>query len=350
MSAVAVASLAGVRVPAAATSRQRVADARRVRPAASKLFSRASRRGAVVMASGDIEKLQFLTPAEAVAVREEYGTPSYVYDMARLKEQAAKALQVPNAFGLTVRYAMKASPNAAILKVFRNAGLNIDASSGYEVLRAVEAGFDYSDISLSTQEFPDFFEELVEKGLKVNACSLSQLEAFAPPSPALTSAFASTPASVPAAPARPTSAVRPPLSASGRAPPRREGHRRSTRAQRRPHPHPHRLRLRPRGVDEDLRHVPRPLPRVPHRQDPRPRRGYKVGRMAHEQSTDLQVVGEPVKRQFEDFAGGDGPSSRWRSNRAPSSSPTRAPSCAPSRIRWSPPETRATSFSSSTRA
>ena len=151
MSAVAVASLAGVRVPAAATSRQRVADARRVRPAASK--PRASRRGAVVMASGDIEKLQFLTPAEAVAVRE-YGTPSYVYDMARLKEQAAKALDFPNAFGLTVRYAMKASPNAAILKVFRNAGLNIDASSGYEVLRAVQAGFDYSDISLSTQEFP----------------------------------------------------------------------------------------------------------------------------------------------------------------------------------------------------
>jgi diaminopimelate decarboxylase len=41
----------------------------------------------------------------------------------------------PNAFGLTVRYAMKASPNAAILKVLRKAGLNIDASSGYEVRR-----------------------------------------------------------------------------------------------------------------------------------------------------------------------------------------------------------------------
>ena len=107
MSAVAVASLAGVRVPAAATSRQRVADARRVRPAASK--PRASRRGAVVMASGDIEKLQFLTPAEAVAVREEFGTPAYVYDMARLKEQAAKALDFPNAFGLTKAYFLPVS-------------------------------------------------------------------------------------------------------------------------------------------------------------------------------------------------------------------------------------------------
>ena len=42
----------------------------------------------------------------------------------------------------------------------------------------VREGFKYSDISLSTQEFPDFFPELVEEGLHVNACSLSQLEAF----------------------------------------------------------------------------------------------------------------------------------------------------------------------------
>lgn len=30
--------------------------------------------------------------------------------------------------------------------------------------------------------------------------------------------------------------------------------------------------------------------------------GYKVGRMAYEKSTDLQVVGTPVKKAFEDFA------------------------------------------------
>jgi diaminopimelate decarboxylase len=127
---------------------------------------------------GELEKLQFLTPAETVQVREKFGTPTYIYDLARLKEQAGKVLAFPNAFGLTVRYAMKASPNAAILKVFRNAGLNIDASSGFEVRRAVKAGFKYSDISLSTQEFPEFFPELVKEGLKVNACSLSQLESF----------------------------------------------------------------------------------------------------------------------------------------------------------------------------
>ena len=42
----------------------------------------------------------------------------------------------------------------------------------------MKAGFKYEQISLSTQDFPDFFDRLVEKGLKVNACSLSQLEKF----------------------------------------------------------------------------------------------------------------------------------------------------------------------------
>ena len=73
---------------------------------------------------------------------------------------------------------MKASPNAAILKTFKKAGLNIDASSGYECERAMLAGFAGEEISLSTQELPTFFPELVRRGVKVNACSLDQLDRF----------------------------------------------------------------------------------------------------------------------------------------------------------------------------
>lgn len=55
----------------------------------------------------------------AAKVAESYGTPTYLYDAATLKDSARKALNFPNAYGVTVRYAMKASPNAAILKVSR---------------------------------------------------------------------------------------------------------------------------------------------------------------------------------------------------------------------------------------
>ena len=127
-----------------------------------------------------MEELKFLSPALAEEARQKFGTPVYVYDERTLKAQATRALAFPNAFGLTVRYAMKASSNAAILRIFDTAGLHLDASSGWECERAIRAGIEAEKISLSTQEMPsrDEFVRLREKGIHFNACSLSQLETF----------------------------------------------------------------------------------------------------------------------------------------------------------------------------
>ena len=299
-----VASLAGVRAPA-------------VRPAAAKSVSitkrarvsarpaRAARAARQVAAAGDaaMESLQFLKPEEAKAVRDAFGTPAYVYDLARLEEQATKALAFPNAFGLTVRYAMKASPNAAILKVFRKKGLNIDASSGYEVHRAVKAGFDYADISLSTQEFPDFFPELVEKGLKVNACSLSQLEAFGKAFPGGDIGLRFNPGLGSGGTGKTN--VGGPSSSFG------IWHELLPEAKAlcekydlnvvRIHTHigsgsDPAVWTKTSGMSLDLC---RSFPTV---RTLNLGGGYKVGRMAYEQSTDLQVVGSPVKELFEAYA------------------------------------------------
>jgi diaminopimelate decarboxylase len=51
----------------------------------------------------------------------------------------------------------------------------IDASSGYEVGRAIEAGFEPEKISLSTQELPANFASLIDRGVTINACSMEQL-------------------------------------------------------------------------------------------------------------------------------------------------------------------------------
>lgn len=104
------------------------------------------------------------------------GSPLYAYSMKKLTENADDCLAFPNAYGLTVRYAMKASPNGSILKLFNSKGIHIDASSGFEVRRAMLAGIPAENISLSTQELPADFAELVDLGVKVNACSISQLE------------------------------------------------------------------------------------------------------------------------------------------------------------------------------
>lgn len=71
---------------------------------------------------------------------------------------------------------MKACPNGSVLKYFLSRGIHIDASSGFEVRRAMDAGFKPEMISLSSQELPSDFEEFVKLGVKINACSVSQLE------------------------------------------------------------------------------------------------------------------------------------------------------------------------------
>ncbi len=119
-----------------------------------------------------------LTLEEARDLRERFGTPLYLYDRALLRVAAEEALAFPNAFGLTVRYAMKASSNRRILRHFDRLGLHFDASSGYEVARLAAAGIAMNKVSLSTQELPADFADLIEQGVHLNACSLHQLEAY----------------------------------------------------------------------------------------------------------------------------------------------------------------------------
>ena len=73
---------------------------------------------------------------------------------------------------------MKSCPNAAILQLLQKMGLHFDASSGFECTRAIMAGIPASSLSLSTQEFPENFQELYEAGVRFNLCSLEQIEKF----------------------------------------------------------------------------------------------------------------------------------------------------------------------------
>lgn len=111
-------------------------------------------------------------------IADEFGTPVFVYDETRLLAKADTALAFPAPYGLTVRYAMKAAPTRALLRLFAGKGLHFDASSGYEVERLFAAGVEGAKISLSSQELPENFAEYVREGISVNACSLRQLELY----------------------------------------------------------------------------------------------------------------------------------------------------------------------------
>jgi diaminopimelate decarboxylase len=120
----------------------------------------------------------FLTTEQAAEVRERFGTPCYVYDRRTLESVAKAALDFPAPFGFTLRYAMKANPSIGILTLFRDLGLDVDASSDFEVERALRAGFRPEQIQLTSQMPSRRLEEHVQRGVLFNACSLHQLEAF----------------------------------------------------------------------------------------------------------------------------------------------------------------------------
>ena len=111
-------------------------------------------------------------------IRSEFGSPVFIYDQKSLEQSAREVLAFPNAFGLTARYAMKALPTAAIVRLLAETGLHIDASSGFEAERALRAGVAPGKIQVTAQELPQDLKALVDQGVLFNACSLHQLEAF----------------------------------------------------------------------------------------------------------------------------------------------------------------------------
>lgn len=128
--------------------------------------------------NGNVESLRFLTPEQVRTVREQFGTPVFVYDELSLERQAKFMLNFPNAFGLTVYYSIKGGASGAIIKLFDKLGLHFDASSIWEAMRAIAVGVVPSKILLTAQEVPKDFGTYVERGMEFNACSLGQLEMY----------------------------------------------------------------------------------------------------------------------------------------------------------------------------
>lgn len=125
----------------------------------------------------------FINLDQANEIAKLAGTPTYVYSEAEIDARAQDVLGISSHAGHRVRYAMKASPTAAILRTMHERGIHIDASSEHEAQRAMLAGIPAQNILLTTQEFPRDLDRLVKAGVHFNACSLAQLSSFGEANP-----------------------------------------------------------------------------------------------------------------------------------------------------------------------
>ncbi|NIA32051.1 MAG: diaminopimelate decarboxylase [Actinobacteria bacterium] len=131
-----------------------------------------------------ISKEGRITPELVVKAAELYSTPLYLYDESIILDRCRRVLEMPNAFGLKVRYAIKANSNKALLQLITAQGLHLDLSSLNEGKRAFMAGVPYDRMMLTTQEVPlgeerRDLEKMILAGMKYNVCSLRQLKLVA---------------------------------------------------------------------------------------------------------------------------------------------------------------------------
>ncbi|MBI4896601.1 MAG: diaminopimelate decarboxylase [Candidatus Aenigmarchaeota archaeon] len=248
-----------------------------------------------------------LTKDQAYEIALTFGTPTYVYSQRIQEEQADKALAFPNAYGLTVRCAMKANPNVNLLRIHYNKGILIDSSSGEEALRAISGGIKPEEILLTSQKIPKNLQQLVQDGIEYNACSLHQLDTYG-------KLFPHTDVSIRLNPGRGSGGTK--MTNTG-GPAASFGiwhadlHRALAIAKeyglniKRVHTHigsgsdpdvwqkVSKLSL---DIVEEVLHAGHAV------QILNLGGGYKMGRMSYEKSTDLQDCGEPVARAFERFA------------------------------------------------
>ena len=112
----------------------------------------------------------------AATLENQYGSPLYVYEAARIRGAFATLARAFAVEDLRIHFATKANSNPWILRLLRQAGAWADVVSPGEILMARTAGFPpgrllYNGNSASDGEM----RTAVEQGVRINVESLSQL-------------------------------------------------------------------------------------------------------------------------------------------------------------------------------
>lgn len=118
-------------------------------------------------------------------IADEFGTPVYVTDEQKLRENYRRIYEVfSKEMNTVVNYACKANSSLAILRILEQEGSHIDAVSIGEIETCIKAGFTadriiYTGVSVSNEEL----KAVSDLGVLINIDSESQMERLAEISP-----------------------------------------------------------------------------------------------------------------------------------------------------------------------
>ena len=115
---------------------------------------------------------------DAESLAREHGTPLFVYDRRRFADNAVRLIAALDGAGLRhrVRFALKANPDPLALAVLRPL-VGIDACSPGEVLRALECGWEPTEISVTATNLSDRdLDVILAHPVHLNLDAVSQVE------------------------------------------------------------------------------------------------------------------------------------------------------------------------------
>lgn len=125
-------------------------------------------------------KTPFVTLEKLNEIKAKYPTPFYLYDEAGLRERARKIKQ---AFswntGFRQYFAVKATPNPAILKILREEGVFAECSSAPEIALSKLAGYQGSELLFAPNHpLPEDARAATREGALINLDDLTLIDFF----------------------------------------------------------------------------------------------------------------------------------------------------------------------------
>ncbi len=122
----------------------------------------------------------YIDGVSTIDLAKQFGTPLFVFSEARIKHNIDRLKEVKDVIDckLKVCYAAKANSNMAILRAVKDAGSDLEVNSGGELFKAIEIGFEPSQIIFNgTSKTEQELEEAIVFGIyAIQVDSLYELE------------------------------------------------------------------------------------------------------------------------------------------------------------------------------
>jgi diaminopimelate decarboxylase len=120
-----------------------------------------------------------MAPQDLKRIADQYGTPLYIYEAERIKENLDSILKFTTSPNFRIYYAAMCNNQSEILKLFSDSGIGIQVNSELELYLAKEAGFIPSNISFtSTGISKELMKKLIEEHIEINLDSVEEVEKY----------------------------------------------------------------------------------------------------------------------------------------------------------------------------